>query len=404
MQHRSERHVIAYLAFMGILLAFGIDAALPAFDELRATFGLEPASSQITLVVTLYFFGMASGQLVYGPLADRFGRVPALRLGIAIYCAGAIGSILAPSLGWLLASRLVWGLGAAGPGVLRAAIARDLYSGDQMARVIAAMMGVFMIGPVLAPVAGEAILAVGSWEWIFGAALILAVALMGWTFRFGETLDPANRRPLDFTRTVGGFRAVFSTQPTLAYTMALTFGFGAFIIYLGSAQPIIDNIYDRGDRFALWFGVASAAMAVSFFSVNRFIERYGASRVAVGSSTLAVTASAVLLVWSLAADGVPSFWVWLILVGVANAFTTLLTPTCYALGLEPMGDRAGTASAVMGFVSTAGGSALAAIVDATISDTVTPMAVGYVGYGSVALAWLHWAARSPATEPMPADV
>ena len=99
------------------------------------------------------------------------------------------------------------------------------------------------------------------------------------------------------------------------------------------------------------------------------------------------------------------------LIGFANAFTTMLTPTCYALGLEPMGALAGTASAVMGFVSTAGGSALAAVVDAAIDDTVTPMAMGYVVYGSIALASLLWAGAaasatdsvSPVPSPAPAS-
>ena len=393
MAERSERHVVAYLAFMGILLAFGIDTALPAYDELRAAFGLEPDSNRITLIVTLYFLGMAFGQLIYGPVSDRFGRVAALRAGVMLYCLGAIGSILAPSLGALLASRLVWGLGAAAPGVLRAAIARDLYAGNQMARVISVMMGVFMLGPVLAPIAGEGILQVASWEWVFGSALLLAAALFLWTFKFGETLDPDNRRPLDLRATTAGFRLVFGTRVTLAYTIALTFGFGGFIVFLGSAQPVIDNIYGREDQFVFWFSAAAVLMALMFFNVNRFIDRHGPHRVAVSVSAASVALSALLLVTALVTDGVPSFAVWIVLIGFANAFTTMLTPTCYALGLEPMGALAGTASAVMGFVSTAGGSALAAVVDAAIDETVTPMATGYVVYGSIALASLLWAGR-----------
>jgi len=400
---RSERHVVAYLAFMGILLAFGIDAALPAYDELRAAFDLEPESNRITLIVTLYFFGMAAGQLIYGPVSDRFGRVAVLRAGILLYCLGAIGSIVAPTFGALLVSRLVWGLGAAAPGVLRAAIARDLYAGNQMARVISVMMGVFMLGPVLAPIAGEGILRLASWEWVFGSALLLAAALFAWTFRFGETLDPTNRRPLDLRATADGFRLVFGSRVTLGYTLALTFGFGGFIVFLGSAQPVIDNIYGRGDQFVFWFSAAAVLMALMFFSVNRFIDRHGAHRVAVTVAAAAVALSTLLLLVALVDDGVPPFPAWILLIGLANAFTTMLAPTCYALGLEPMGALAGTASAVMGFVSTAGGSALAAVVDAAIDDTVTPMAMGYVVYGSIALASLLWAgAAASATDSVSA--
>ncbi len=260
-KQRSEREVIGYLAFMGILLAFGIDASLPAFDELRVAFGLAEDSTRISLIVTLYFLGMAFGQLVYGPLADRFGRAPALTGGVGLYCLGAIGSIVAPTFELLLVSRLVWGLGAAAPGALRATIARDLYSGDQMARVIAVMMGVFMLGPVIAPIVGQGILSISSWQWVFGSALILAAVQLVWTRLFGETLDPANRRPLEPMEIVRGFRIVFSNRSTIGYTAALTFGFGAFIVFLGSSQPVIDTIYGRGDEFALWFAVASVLMA-----------------------------------------------------------------------------------------------------------------------------------------------
>ncbi|MGI9604199.1 MAG: multidrug effflux MFS transporter [Acidimicrobiales bacterium] len=395
-RRRSEASVIAYLAFMGMLLAFGIDASLPAFDELRAAFGLEPESNQITFIITLYFVGTAVGQLLYGPISDRFGRQPALHLGIAIYSIGAIGSIVAPNLGVLFVSRFVWGLGAAAPGVLRAAIARDLYEGNQMARIISVMMGFFLMGPVLAPILGEAILRVGSWEWVFGVALILAAVLVVWSRWFGETLDPELRRSIDVRATAQGFREVFRTRSTRRYTLTLTFGFGAFMVFLGSSQPIISEIYGRGDQFALWFGAAAFMMALFFFSVNRFIDRHGAHLVAVGSAGLALGFSVILLVAALLTDGVPPFAVWMVLIALANGFTTLLTPTCYALGLEPMGDLAGTASAVMGFVSIAGGSALAAVIDASIDGTVTPMAVGYVLYLGVAMLFLRGADPDPA--------
>ena len=388
---RSERGVIGYLAFMGILLAFGIDASLPAFDELRQAFGIGETSPRISLIVTFYFIGMACGQLFYGPIADRFGRSPAVAGGVALYSLGAIGSIISPSFEILLASRLVWGLGAAAPGALRATIARDLYRGDQMARVISTMMGVFMLGPVIAPLLGQGILAVGSWRWVFGSALVLAGVQLVWTWKFGETLDPAKRRPLDPGEILRGFRIVFGNRATLGYTMALTFGFGAFIVFLGSSQPIIETIYARGDQFAFWFGIAGILMAAAFFSVNRFIDRHGAHRVAVTATAAAIACSAVLLVASLAQGGTPQFGVWFALIAISSSLITLLTPTGYSLGLEPMGELAGTASGVMGFISTAGASALAALVDSSIVGTVTPMALGYVIYGTIALAFLIWA-------------
>lgn len=397
---RSERGVIAYTAFMGVLLAFGIDSALPAFGELRTAFGLDPDSNNISFIVTVYFLGMASGQLVVGPVADRFGRRPILLAGMGLYALGALGSILAPTIEMLFLCRLIWGLGASAPAALRSAIARDLYAGDQMARVMSIMMGVFMMGPVLAPIIGDAILRVSSWHWVFGAAIVLAALQVTWALRFGETLSVANRRGLNPAEIAAGFRAVFGNRVPFGYTMAMTFGSGGFIVFLGSSQPVIDTIYDRGDQFSLWFALASILMAISFFTVNRFIVQYGADRVAVVASSGTILANVLMLAIALVTGGVPPFLMWFLLMAVGNALVTLLTPTCYSLALQPLGDRAGIGSGVIGFVSTAGGSLLAAIVGSMISDTVLPWALGYVLYVGICVAWLVWAAGA---EPRTCD-
>ncbi len=366
-------------------MAFGIDPILPAFDEIRATFDLVPDDNSVTQIVSVYMLGMSFGQLVYGPLADRFGRSPVLLVGLGIYAAGALISMLAPSLGTLLAARALWGFGAASAGVLRVTIARDLYRGDQMARVISIVMGFFLLGPIVAPMFGEAVLAVASWRWVFGSALILSVGLAAWTVRFGETLDPANRRPLRVGPTLAAFRKVLTTRVTVAYVLATTFAYGGFFTYLASTQPIFDVVYGRADLFALLFGAGGGLMAAAFFTVNRFIDRYGAHRVAVGSLTCGATLSTALLLLSIATDGRPSFWVWVVSMAVINSFITMLMPTGMSLALDPMGEMAGSASGILGFVSMAGASLLSFMLNSRITDSVTPMAVGYVLFGSAAL-------------------
>jgi DHA1 family bicyclomycin/chloramphenicol resistance-like MFS transporter len=139
---RSDRSVIAFLAFIGVLTAFGIDAALPGFDELRTDFDLDGRGVSPAITGTLYFAGMAIGQLLCGVLADRFGRRNVLAGGLVLNGIGAVASAAAPDLEWLLVARFVWGLGAAAPSVLGFAIARDLYDGDRMARVVATLHGV----------------------------------------------------------------------------------------------------------------------------------------------------------------------------------------------------------------------------------------------------------------------
>lgn len=399
---RSDRHVIAFLAFVSALLAFGIDVSLPAFDEIRDQFDLAEGSGEVSLVVTFYFLGMAGGQILYGPFADRFGRQPVLAAGLAIYAAGAAGSAAATSIEMLLGARLVWGLGAASAAVLYAAMARDLYEGDKMARVLTLVAAVFLIGPMLGPALGELLLLTGSWRSVFVFGLVLAVVALAWSRRFGETLPPDRRRPLEFSGTVAGFRAVFGQRRPLGFMLAILFGEAAFFIYLGSGQPVIDEIYGRGAWFALIFAAVSVVIAVALLISSRMTSRFGAVRVAVTASTTLVAVSAAFVAATLAADGRPSFWLWFSLVSPALALMTVLTPTCITLALQPMERLAGTATAVIGMVSFGGAALLAALIDRLIVDSVTPMALGFLAYGTLCAMAVRWAARaevSPVTTP-----
>ena len=261
-RERSELEVIAFLAFIGMSVAFGIDATLPAFDEMRPDVGLPPGSNRITLAVTVYFLGMAAGQVVYGPVADRFGRAPTLRIGMVIYALGATGSMLATDFEFLLASRLVWGLGASAATLMNLTILRDLYTGDRMARMMSTITAVFLVGPVVVPLIAEGILRTMSWRWVYAVGIVLAAAVTAWGIRFGETLDPANRRPLRVGPTIDAFRRVVTCRRTVLYASALLFADGAFLIFLGSTQQVFEVVYDRADEFAVLF----AASAIGSFT------------------------------------------------------------------------------------------------------------------------------------------
>lgn len=385
----SERATTAYLAFLGILLAFGIDVALPAFDDIEAD--LSTGGSSVSLIGTLYFLGMAAGQLIYGPIADRFGRRPALVFGLTLYASGAFASALAPSFGFLLGARLFWGLGAAAPAALRTAIARDLFDGDQMARIVTAVTAVFMIGPIFVPIVGQAILTIAPWPTVFLAAMVLALVAMAWTVWFGESLAPEHQRPLRAKPLIEAARSVVRTRTTIGHIAAQTFSGAAFFSFLGSSQPIIDRIYDREQQFPLFFGAGGALMVVALLFNNQMISRRGARRMALANSTGLVVVAGIGLLATLVADGRPSIWVWFVSVAFANALITTMTPMCSALALQPMGALAGTASSILGVVTLAVGALLAAIVDARIDTTVTPMSIGYLLFAVLALLSLRWA-------------
>lgn len=388
---RSEAVVVAFLGFTGALLAFGIDTALPAFDEIRDRFDLADGSGEVSLIVTAYFLGMAAGQLPVGPLSDRYGRIPVLQVSLALYILGAIGATLSTDYSAVLASRFVWGIGASGPAVISYAIARDLYEGDQMARVLSMVMAVFLIGPTIAPLIGEGLIAVLPWQSVFGAAVLLAVAGIVWSARFGESHPPEKRRPIEPAAIGRAIRATLTHRASTGYLAAMVFSYGAFFIFLGSSQPIVDEIYGRPGWFAATFGLVSAVQGISVWVVSRRIERLGATRVALLAYLLNVAAYAALTVITVASDGVPSFAVWLGLITVASTAGTIVSTTAISLSLEPMERIAGTASAVRGVATLGLGSVLASVIDRQIQDTITPMAIGGLVYCGLGLCILLWA-------------
>ena len=399
---RTERSVVAFLAFIGVLMAFGIDGVLPAFDELQVDFDLDERGLSPAITGTVYFIGMAIGQLFYGVLADRYGRRPVLLVGIGVYAVGALASALAPGLGVLLAARFVWGLGASAPTVIRFAIARDLYIGDQMARVVSLFSAVFLLGPIFAPFVGEAILLAGSWRTVYGSALVLAAIALFWAARFGETLAVEHRRELQLAPLLDAFRAVATTRVTAWLMLAQAFFGGAFFVWLGSAQPILDNVYGRDSQFTLFFGASGIGMALALLFNRRLIDRFGTRTMVVRAAAAFVVATVIGLALTLQADGVPSVWLWFGWAFAANAMSMIMSPMTGALALEPMADKAGVAAAILGVAQLGVGAGLAAIVDAQIDSTVTPMLVGALVYGSLGLGCALVALRGPSL-PDPND-
>jgi MFS transporter, DHA1 family, multidrug resistance protein len=329
--------------------------------------------------------------MFWGLLSDRYGRRPIVISGLVLYGLGAAGSAVADSMTMLLIARSIWGLGAAAPSVLRNSIARDLYSGDKLARITSLTMAIFLIGPAIAPSVGQAIILAGSWRSVFAAAVPLALVGIWWAVRFGETLDPQNVRPIAAHTILVGVRTFFGTRATFGFTLSMMFASGAFFIYLGSGQPVIDEIYGYGAWFVLIFAGTAASISITVLASARFISRYGARNVGAVASAVTVTVAATFLVVAISSGGTPPFWFWFLAVTAFASSTTVTTPVFAALAMTPMARVAGIASGLNGLLAIGGGSLLAAIVDRQINDSVTPMAAGFLVYSILAFTSMAWA-------------
>ena len=395
----SRGHFTALLSMIMALAALGIDTMLPALDDMREHFGLTPDSSQAAQVVTAFLLGLAVAQYFYGPLADRYGRKPVLYGGLALYALGALGAALAPTLELVLVGRLVWGIGAAAPRVVSVSIVRDVYSGEEMAKAMSYILAIFIMVPVLAPSIGAALLAFFPWQSVFVFGAVVAGIIALWARLLPETLDPANQRPLDRAAILGATREALTNRQTLGYTLARTMTFGAFSSYLASSERIFGDFYGRPGQFPFIFGGIAAVMGLAMLTNGTLVERVGTKRIVHSFLILYVIGG--FLFWGVAAaaDGNPSFPVFIIGLALIGFMHASLIPNFNTLAMWPMGHIAGTASALTGTISVAGGAIIGAVIDQLYTDSVLPLIIAFAVLGAIALGIALWAEEGRLFEP-----
>ncbi|MET0407507.1 MAG: multidrug effflux MFS transporter [Hyphomicrobium sp.] len=365
---------VCLTASLMAMTALAIDIMLPALPAIAASFGVANENDQ-QLIIILYMAGFAAGQIVFGPLSDRFGRKPILMVGLAVFVAGTIGALWASSFKMLLVARLVQGIGAASPRIIAVAVIRDLYAGRQMARVMSFAMMVFITIPVFAPSAGQALLHVGTWHWIFFVLLAMATVSAIWSgMRLPETARPAlgEEPPMPLGQS---FSAVILNPQTIGYGAAGGFMFGCVLAYVASAQQVFVDVFRIGDIFPIVFGAIASAIAVASFVNARLVGRLGMRLVSHTSLLVFIVLSVSLA--TAAAFGVAGFTAFAVAVGISFFLFGLIAPNFNAIAMEPQGHNAGMASSVVGAVGTAVAALAGGLVARAFDGSVFPIATGF---------------------------
>jgi MFS transporter, DHA1 family, multidrug resistance protein len=401
-KHLRQGEFIALIACIMLLTALAIDIMLPAFGELRDYFGLGAESTTTAQIVTFFFLGQI-GQLIFGPLSDRFGRMATLRAGFALYIGGTVAAAFSPSLDLMLAARFVVGMGAAALSVSAVASVRDRFAGDKMARIMSLILTIFLFVPVLAPLAGSAILSVASWQVVFLTPALFAVAVFAWSFRLGESLPPERRAALDVPDLLRSARLVLGNAVFVRYTAITTILFSAFISYVGSSERMISEIYGRPELF-LWIFAATGIMMAGFIFLNaQWVERFGARRGVRGLLAVYVIVAAALLALTLAHNGHPDIYLFFVLAALLQSIHVAASANSDALALEPVGSAAGMAAAINGTSFFVIGSMLGSFIDRLLIDSVLPLVIAYMAAGLITtvLAYSHRESAVSVADPSP---
>lgn len=374
---------VCMIALMMAINALAIDSMLPALPQIGEAMGVANANSR-QWVITAYLLGFGTLQIVYGPLADRFGRKPVMMFGAGLYVVFSLVAVLAPTFETLILARIGQGMGSAAARVLAVSIVRDRYSGRTMARVMSLSFLVFLGVPIIAPSLGQTILLFAPWEAIFGVLAFAGIALMLWTgFRLPETLDPKDRQPIAARRIFDAFRESVTNRTSIGYTLAMTAISGALFGFINSSQQIFFDVFDAPGLFTTVFACIAGGIALASVINARLVEALG-SRL-IGHSALLgfITFGAVHMV--VAFSGHEAIWTFGILQGCTMFCFGLLAGNFGSMAMEPMGHIAGTASSAQGFISTLGGSMTGFLIGQQFDGSVVPMTVGITICGLAAL-------------------
>ncbi|MFS4437672.1 multidrug effflux MFS transporter [Paracoccaceae bacterium GXU_MW_L88] len=379
---------------LGLLSAvgpFAIDMYLPALPEVARDLGTSEAVAANTLTSYFIVFGIA--QMIYGPMADAVGRKRPLILGVVIFTIATILAARAPSMGWLIAARGLQGLGAATLMVVPRAVIRDMATGPEAAKMMAAIMIVISISPMLAPLTGSIVMQWGGWREIFAVLAVAALISLGLiVFALPETLRPETRQPVRFAQMTRGAKRLLTNRHFMGLTMIGGFGMSSFFVFLSTASFVYTAQYGLDET---GFSLAFAVNAIGFFTASQFAgklaERFGMERVI----SLAITGFAVLaslltgIVWA-GFDALPIVIAGLFL---SNACLGLVMPTAMVMSLDPHPDIAGLASSIGGTLQMLTGGAMIALVAPFMDNTSATMvpAIAFCGL----LAWLTAFASLP---------
>jgi len=385
------REFVGMMAALMAMTALAIDAMLPALPAIGTDLGVGDGNDR-QWVIAAFMFGFGAGQLIHGPLADRFGRRPVLLTSLALGVGFNLLAALAPTYTLLVVARVAAGLATASSRVLAVSIVRDRVSGDQMARTMSLISIVFMMVPILAPNLGQLILWMAPWRWIFGMLAAAGLILLVWTgLRLPETLDPEHRLPLSLRRLGESFRFVLTHRLAIGYTAASTLLQAGLMAFLLSVQQILDVEFKSAHLFGLVFAVLAGPMALASLLNSRLVVRLGTRAVSHPAMFGYVLLAAAHLAVALA--GLETLGTFVVLQAAMMCCFSLAGANFGAIAMEEMGRLAGTASSVQAFIQSVGSTLIGAAIGQAFNGTTVPLYTGFTLCGTGALLCVAWAER-----------
>ncbi len=374
--------------------AAGIDMSLPAAPTLTASFATTPDRIQLNL--SLFMLGLGTGQLIWGPLSDRFGRRPLALLGVSLYTLAGFVCAAAPDVGTLTAARFVQGAGASLGPVLNALL-RDHHDGARVSQMLSRLTMVMALAPLLAPSIGGLLLQAFGWRAIFLALGILGLLLTAITAQgLDESLRKPDPRATELTRIAANLATILTNRQCLGYIAVSTFVVAGILAFVSGAPFVLIEAYGiPAERFGLYFALTAPALILGAFLNNHFVRRVPGRRLTeIGLAILMVAGCVLLLFTAMPWGGPPAIMAAIMAYLIGQS---LVLPNAIAAALEPLPQMAGMGGALMGAFHLGGAGLAGYVVNALFDGTGRPMGsvIALMGLAAFATYWLLVRGRRP---------
>jgi DHA1 family bicyclomycin/chloramphenicol resistance-like MFS transporter len=373
-----------------------MDMYLPSLPDITHVLAAPTARTQLT--VSSYLIGFAVGQVIYGPLSDRYGRRPVVLAAVALYLASTLACAAARSVDPLIAARFFQGVGGSGAIVLARAIVRDLYSGVRAARELSLMGSISAFAPIVAPMIGGILQTAFGWRASFICMSIGAVVTVLVAARLlPETMRRRPGDPVSLLSMLGGYGTVVRNRAFLVYLGVLTISYAGLFAWVSGASVVLQSVYGLSPvTFGFTFALGAGGFMTGAMIATRLVMRLGLDRtIWVGVTVLAVGGMALA---AAVATSIPGIWL-VAAMAVYLAGLGLAMPQAMAGALTPFPERAGTAASLLGLVQQTVAAIVAAAIGGYLGHSAWPMTGVVLAMGC--LTFLLWALARPQRAQQP---
>jgi MFS transporter, DHA1 family, multidrug resistance protein len=384
MSPSHNRHlIILILGALSTISPFAIDMYLPVFPEIADA--LHTSTARISLSLASYFAGMAAGQLFYGPLLDRFGRKLPLYAGLLLFIAASILCLFSRNVEWLIALRLVQGIGGCGAQVAAMAMVRDFFPAHETAKIISLLILIISASPLLAPSVGVFVAVQLGWQWVF-IVLSLFVALMLFICRWQlpQGHQPDATISLRLSPIFHNYAIVLKEPQFITYALAGAFAFSGLLVYVASSPIVFMEVFHVSPQK---FGAIFAGLATGFIGSNQInillLRKFSSEQIFRATLLVECPVATLLLTGTICGwFGLPAT---LALLFVSLSSLGLAFPNAAALALVPFDRNIGSASAMLGFLQIGVSGIASASIGIFDSHTMLPVtlvlaATSWIGF------------------------